>query len=73
MAHRIDSERRFCADCGKPLHQSDARQCRRCYRETGGANNTLCNKASPWRTMPDGVLQRFVGDPPREMMYIGAN
>jgi hypothetical protein len=73
MAYRTDSEKFGCVDCGKPLQQSDARQCRRCYRATGGANNFLCNKASPWRTMPDGVLQRFVGDPPREAMYTRAN
>jgi hypothetical protein len=30
-----------------------------------GANELICNKVSPWHTMPDGVMQRFVGDLPQ--------
>jgi len=51
-------------DCGKPLKYADIKRWRLCYKKNGGADKLLCNKVSPWCTMPDGVMQRFVGDLP---------
>jgi predicted amidophosphoribosyltransferase len=61
----VGSQERCCVNCGKPLPQSDATRCRRCYQKNGGANELIRNQVSPWRTMPDGVMQRFVGDLPQ--------
>lgn len=62
LKHGVGNEKHSCVDCGRTLHHTDATRCRRCYRTNSGGSGLLCDDISVWYTMPDGVMQRFIGD-----------
>jgi hypothetical protein len=59
---RVVPENGLCVYCGKLLRHSNATRCRRCFRRGRVPNDRKSERISPWRMMPDGVMQRFIGD-----------